>query len=380
MHSQDKQAVSYIQLDVAGLQSNVGAIRAVLKEETEVAVVVKANAYGHGLEQIVGALESAVTYFQIDDIEEHRSLRKFTNNKALILGYVDPGLISEVLEFDTEIAGLSPRHLRELNSECEKASVKVRVHLAVDAYLGREGILSSEIAQVINVLPEYKAIELVGVYAHFANIEDQADFTHATKQISAFNEVVALLRGAGYPAIKTHISATSGILAYEQHNHANTIVRLGIGAYGLWPSQDLRKKHESKVTLRPVVRWVSRVVQVKQLPAGYPIGYGLTYVTPTQKVVAVVPQGYSDGYDRLLSNKGEVLIRGQRCGVLGRVAMNMFVVDATHVDGISQDDEVVLLGAQGQDAISAEEVASKLDTINYEIVARISPLLPRVVR
>ena len=178
----------------------------------------------------------------------------------------------------------------------------------------------------------------------------------------------------------SHISATSGVLAYDQDKGLSDIVRPGIGLYGMWPSEDLRKKLESgKLDFKPVMRWVSHVAQVKTLPPNYSIGYGLTYVTEVAMKVAVIPQGYSDGYDRGLSNKGEVLIGGTRCPVLGRVAMNIFVVDVSHLSGVKAEDEAVLLGGQGDEFITAEELAGKLETINYEITTRISPLLPRVV-
>lgn len=154
---------------------------------------------------------------------------------------------------------------------------------------------------------------------------------------------------------------------------------IGIGMYGLWPSEDLRVQHKDRIELKPVMRWVSHIAQIKTLPTGYTIGYGLTYTTDRPTKIAVIPQGYSDGYDRGLSNRGEVLIHGQRCQILGRVAMNMFVVDVSHLDTVSVEDEVVLLGSQGNDSITAEELAERIDTINYEIVARISPFLNRVV-
>jgi alanine racemase len=169
-------------------------------------------------------------------------------------------------------------------------------------------------------------------------------------------------------------------MVYEKNGGDSIIIRPGITMYGMWPSEDLRNKFETEnFFLKSVLKWVTHVAQVKTLPAGYCIGYGLTYTTSKPTKIAVVPQGYSDGFDRGLSNKGEVLIKNSRCKVLGRVAMNMFTVDVSHLANIKAGEEVVLLGKQGDERVTAEEIAAHLGTINYEITTRIFPLLPRVV-
>jgi len=180
------------------------------------------------------------------------------------------------------------------------------------------------------------------------------------------------------------MSASSGAMVYEKNNENFSLVRLGISLYGMWPSEDLEKKlgppaGGKDFQLKPIMRWVTHIAQLKTVPKNYSIGYGLTYVTSKPTKIAVIPQGYSDGYDRGLSNIGEVLISGSRCKIIGRVAMNMFVVDVSHLDNVKIEDEVVLLGSQGGEKISAEEIAMQLGTINYEIVARISLVLSRVV-
>ena len=180
--------------------------------------------------------------------------------------------------------------------------------------------------------------------------------------------------------MKTHISSTAGTFVYEKNFGINSLVRIGLGLYGMWPSLVISHEQSANgIKLMPVMRWVTHVAQVKTVPKDYPIGYGLTYVTPKETKIAVIPQGYSDGHDRGLSNCGEVLIRGTRCKVLGRVAMNMFVVDVSHLDVVKSEDEVVLLGSQKNEKISAEEIAEKINTINYEVTTRVSSLLPRIV-
>ena len=223
-------------------------------------------------------------------------------------------------------------------------------------------------------------IRVQAVYCHFANIEDTSDFSHAQKQIEVFEKVVNVFRKNGFEKIQTHMSASSGIMVYENGQENSDFIRPGLSLYGMWPCEELKKKLDSaSFYLKPVMRWVSHIAQVKTLPAGHSIGYGLTFVTSRPTKITVIPQGYSDGYDRGLSNKGEVLIGGTRCQVLGRVAMNMFVVDVSPLETVGAEDEVVLLGNQGNETISAEEIAEKIETINYEITTRISPLLRRII-
>jgi alanine racemase len=183
----------------------------------------------------------------------------------------------------------------------------------------------------------------------------------------------------GFENLQTHISATSGLMAYEAKAACNTIVRTGIGAYGLWPSDDLRRVYGKKIELLPVLTWKTHVAQVKTLQKGMTVGYGLTFIAPKKMTAALIPQGYSDGFPRSLSNKGVVLIGEKKCPVLGRVAMNMCVVDVSRVPLVKEADGVVLLGKQGSQAISAELLGELSGTINYEAVTRISPLLPRIL-
>ena len=219
------------------------------------------------------------------------------------------------------------------------------------------------------------------MYSHFANIEDTTDFTHAQKQIDMYQEALKLSREAGFTNLETHISATSGLMVYEKDTGANTIVRIGIGGYGMWPSEPLKRNFQKKgFELKPVLSWKTHVAQVKTLQKGMTVGYGLTHVTQKETLIALIPQGYADGFPRTLSNTGMVLIGGRRCAVLGRVSMNMFVVDATNVPEAKEGDEVVIIGEQGDKSISAQEVADRSGTINYEATTRISPLLPRIVK
>jgi len=260
-----------------------------------------------------------------------------------------------------------------LISAGRKLGAKPKLHLKIDALLGRQGVVPDGLPKMVEALREADGVEVVAAYAHFANIEDTTDLGHAAAQMRVFEDCLNYLARQGFSEIGRHMSATSGLMTVE---NGNDLVRLGIGMYGMYPSESLAQRHSS-LQLDPVMRWVTHLAQVKDLPAGHPVGYGLTYITPEAMRVGIVPQGYSDGYDRGLSSNGEVLVHGERCPVLGRVAMNMFTVDLSRVPDAKVEDEVVLLGKQGKARIAAEELAAKIGTINYEVTARVSSLLAR---
>ncbi len=362
-----------IELSRGNALHNVRQFRELLHPDVAIACVVKGNAYGHGLEEMVRILEDEVDYFQVDDLAELRRLRQWSGKPCLVLGYVATSELSEAVELGCELAVYDLGRLEIL----QRMPRRARVHLKLDIYLGRQGVLERDLDAFLQRAREFDNVEFVAAYTHFANIEDTGDRAHARAQIDGFRRAMRQIEVAGL-TLRTHLSSTSGALAYERELGQNAIVRIGLGTYGMWPSEMLRAQNEN-LQLRPVMRWVTHVAQVKLMPPKYPIGYGLTYRTAGETRVAIIPQGYSDGYLRALSNRGSVLIRGTRCRVLGRVAMNMFAVDVSHLPDLRAEEEVVLLGAQGDDEISAEQLAEQIGTINYEVTTLVSPLLPRIV-
>lgn len=339
--------------------------------------MVKGNAYGHGLPEVVSILDESADYFQIDDLDELRELRKISAKPVLLLGYVAKAAIEEALALGCELAIYDVERLPVLQKAADSGK-PVRIHLKIDALLGRQGLLPTELDDFLAELRHYPGIELVAAYAHFANIEDTTDLGHALAQAQLFEFCHRKIADAGWPNLGRHLSATSGLMTIEGSGVPNDIVRLGVGLYGLYPSAALARTH-ADLGLRPAMRWVSHLAQVKILPVGHPVGYGLTFIAPREIRIGIVPQGYADGFDRGLSNVGEVLVRGRRCSVLGRVAMNMFAADLSALPDAQAEDEVVLLGRQGGQEITAEEIAFRIGTINYEVTTRTSPLLPRSV-
>ena len=326
--------LSQIELSREALLHNLNAFKRFVQEQEKAeswawmpwfAAVVKANAYGHGVDEIVRLLNGEIDYFQVDDIDELRRLRAVTDTQALVFGHVPIKDIAEVVRMDAEITVYSVEQLAALRETLDRHDdTQAAFSVKIDAFLGRLGILPDEVEAFADEIARL-GLEPVAAYAHYANIEDTTDLGHADAQEEAFLAAFRILE-TRWPMMGRHISATSGLLAKERVKTGSTLLRLGIGLYGLYPSASLARSH-ADLDLRPVMRWVTHLAQVKTLPAGHPVGYGLTYRTTKPTRIGIVPQGYSDGFDRGLSNVGEVLVHGRRCPVIGRVAMNMFAVD-----------------------------------------------------
>jgi alanine racemase len=254
-----------------------------------------------------------------------------------------------------------------------------KVHLKIETGTSRQGIHVQDLQGFLGHLKELSNLKLEGAFTHFANIEDTTDDSYATRQMARFESALEVFAEAGMTPEITHTACSAAVMLHPATHRS--MIRTGIALYGLWPSDETKvsMRHLGKdITLTPALTWKTRILQVKPLAAGTPVSYGLTEKVTRDSRIAVLPVGYWDGYDRGLSSVGEVLIRGKRAKVLGRVCMNMTIVDVTDIPDAMDGDEVVLLGRQGNESISAEEIARKLGTINYEIVTRINPLLPHI--
>lgn len=372
--------LSYIEISKGNLVHNIKQFRRVIDTRTKISAVIKSNAYGHGDIEVAKILNPYVDYFQVNSVEELARVRTISRKPVFVLGYIQKSELKRAIELGCIISIFDIEHTKALNFVAQKLNRKVKVHIAIDSHLGREGIMPVDLPNFLIEFKKLKNIICDGVYSHFANIEDTTDFSHGQKQIDAFKSVFEQFKNAGYKNIKNHISATSGILAYEKWKGIHDIARIGVGMYGMWPSVELEKMWKKKITLKPVIRYVTHVAQVKKLPKGHTVGYGLTYITKSEMQIAVIPQGYADGLSRTLSNNGSVLIKGTKAPILGRMAMNMFVVDVSHIKGARAEDEVVILGTQKGEVITAEEIARNMGTINYEVTTHLSQFLPRIIK
>jgi len=371
--------LTWIEIDTKAARHNIDAFRGILPPGTALMVVVKANAYGHGLEVYAPIAAEGADWLGVNALDEALTIRALGIQKPVaILGYTDPAQLDIVVANDFRQVVYRADIAAVLSKAAQNRNTSARIHLKLETGTNRQGIPLGELAELVRQIRGMPGLIIEGAYTHFANIEDTLDPSFAERQLDKFREALKILEQEGVRLTQIHAAATAGTLLYPETGFS--MIRLGIGAYGLWPSRETQlaaRERGRRITLIPAMTWKTRVAQIKTVEAGEHVSYGLTYQARHRMQVAVLPVGYYDGYDRKLSNCGRVLIRGRAVPVIGRVAMNMTMVDITDV-AAQPDDEVVLLGRQGDAEIRAEELAEKIGTIAYEVVSRINPRIPRV--
>jgi alanine racemase len=372
--------LSWIEIDAARLRANIDALRSVTVPGTSVMVVVKANAYGHGLETVAPVVAERADWLGVNCLDEALAITRLGIQKPIaILGHTPVDDLEAAVRNGYRQVLYRMDVARALSVAAQKLRKSAKAHLKIETGTNRQGVALTALAPFLEEIRKLPGLEIEGAYTHFANIEDTLDPSFAQSQRSRFREALAIMEHAGIRPPCTHASATAGSLLYPEMDFS--LVRLGIGAYGVWPSREtqLAARERGRIlTLQPVLQWKTRVVQLKEVKAGDYVGYGLTYRASRPMKLVVLPIGYYDGYDRKLSNSGRALIHGQPASVVGRVAMNMTMLDVTDI-GAELDDEVVLIGRQGNSEIRVEELAEKIGTISYEVLARMNPLIPRRV-
>jgi alanine racemase len=371
----------WVELDPRAPECNLAELRRGAGPGVLSCAVVKANAYGHGLAEFIRLVPSA-DWLGVNSLEEGLMLRALGDARpVIVLGHVPVERLREAVDADLSLTVYNPETLEALD-RLEALPRKARLHVKVETGTGRQGVLAADLEAFIRRIAATPNAFLEGLSTHFANIEDTTDHAYAEAQLARFADALCTVeRLAGRPPL-VHTACTAAAILFPKTHF--TMLRTGIGLYGLWPSRETRVSARERggqvPDLRPVLSWKTRLVQVKELPEASYVGYGCTYRTTRRTRVGVLPVGYSDGYDRALGNRAHVLVRGRRAPVIGRICMNLCMADVTDVPGARLDDEVTLLGADGDESISAETMAEWAGTINYEVVSRISPLLPRIVR
>lgn len=367
---------SYIEISKTNLLNNFYAFKNYLGKKTKIMCVLKSNAYGRGLKEVVQILHNHAEYFVVDDVVELKELRHFTDTPTLLLGSLSVKDLRTALKLNGDISIYDINQLRRINMVSGRTGKKPRLHIELDAQFGRTGILLEDLSTLLDEARKMKNVEIYGIYAHLSCATDRKNNSHDKRQISFYKKAIDLCYSKGFRSIKTHIVSTAGTAVYS--NKEYDFVRLGAGLYGVWPSDDIKKIAPIK-NLKPILRWISYIGQIKSLPANYPVGYGKTYTTSKPTKIAIIPQGYGDGYDCKLSNKGHLLVKGRRCKILGRISMNMMVINVSQIDDIQEGDEVVLIGHQGNEEITIEEYALNIDTMHAEATTKINALLPRKI-
>jgi alanine racemase len=376
----------WAEIDLKAIAQNVRALRRITNSEARLMAVVKANAYGHGVIEVARrALESGADVLGVARLNEGIALRKAGfDAPTLIFGYTPPALTKKLLEFDLTQTVWSYQTAAAL-SAAVAARKALKVHLKVDSGMGRLGLLPDccrlsalDANSPAKALGEVEAIaslaglRLEGVYTHFA-AADSTDKSYTSKQFEIFAEFLDEIRKAGLDIPVCHAANSAAIIDMPE-THLD-MVRAGISIYGLYPSDEVDK---DRIALQPAMTLKSRVVHLKKVPAGFKVSYGMTHETSKPTTIASVPVGYADGFSRLLSSRGHMLVGGRRAPIVGRVCMDTTMLDVGHVPGIDLEDEVVIFGRQQDASITADEIAASLNTINYEIVSSLTARIPRV--
>ena len=373
--------LTWAEIDLDSLAHNIRELRKKIHSGAEMMVAVKADAYGHGASEVSrAALKNGASFLAVARIEEAARLRADKiDAPMLLLGHCRVEYVAHVLDMDVRVSVNSMDDAENLSAAAAAIGKKLKVHVKIDTGMGRLGILSAGLSSGTdeNPLESVKKIaampylELEGIFTHFA--EADSNRSSAEVQAGRFFSVLKDIDGAGLRIKYVH-AANSAAAINMQHVHFN-MTRPGIAVYGL-PPFDAPDKTDIK--LKPVMSMKSKIVQLKKVGQGFHVSYGGTHITGKDTVIATVPVGYADGYNRHLSNKGVMLVRGQRAKVIGRVCMDLTMLDVGHIPSVALDDEVVVFGHQGDEYIGADELASLAGTISYEIITAISPRVKRI--
>jgi len=375
--------VERVEVSRSALVRNIREFRRIIGRKRKFMAVVKANAYGHGLLEVAGvALGNGVDWLGVNSLDEGAALRDAgIEAPVLVLGYVPLRGLAEAVARDLRLTVYNRETLVRLSALAVRMGQAVPVHVKVETGTWRQGVPPKDVGAFAGEIRRRPGLVLEGLSSHFANIEDTTKHDYPRRQLEAYRAACREVEAGGAGVPLKHMSCTASTILFPEPEF--NLARVGIGLYGLWPSKEtylscvLQKK--KPLSLEPALAWKARVAQVKKVPAGAYVGYGCTYRTTRPTVLAVVPVGYFDGYDRGLSNAAHVLVKGRRAPVRGRVAMDFFMADVTDVPGVKLEDEVTLIGADGRERITAEDLAGLAGTISYEILARINPLVPRVL-
>ena len=367
----------YAEISLEAIGHNIREVKKRLPEGVKLLGVVKANAYGHGAVPVASYLENQVDYFATATIEEAVELRENgISAPILILGYVSPSQYGDLVEYDITQTIDSYAQALALEKEAARQNRKAKAHLAVDTGMTRIGFQVTEHdADEAAKIADLPHIELEGMFTHFS-CADQEDKTYCSMQMEKYDKMTALLAERGVTIPLRHICNSAGIMEFDDHHFE--MVRSGIITYGIYPSEEVKKE---RLDLIPALSWKSHVIHVKEVGPGIGVSYGATYVTEKPMTrIATVSAGYADGYPRALSNQGCVLIHGKKAPIIGRICMDQMMVDVTDIPDVQVEDVVTLVGTDGDETITIEEIANPAARFDYEMLCDLSSRVTRVYK
>ncbi|MBR4071178.1 MAG: alanine racemase [Clostridia bacterium] len=362
----------YAKIDLGNIGKNVTGVRNRINPDTMIMAVIKADAYGHGAVQVASYLNDKVDWFGVATTDEALELRKNGMQKnILVLGSVMPGDYYSIVKYDITATIYDFERAKLLSDEAVSQNKTVKIHIKVDTGMSRIGLEANETSvHIVSKIKGLPNIVIEGIFSHLAKA-DEADKSSAYTQKKIFDDFINMLEKNGINIPIKHLYNSAGIM---EMSNSYDMVRMGIMLYGYYPSDEIDNNYK----LYPALELISQVSYVKNVNKGCGVSYGHTFIAENDMKIATIPVGYADGYPRCLSGKGEVLINGKRCKIIGRICMDQMMVDVTGLDSISVGDEVVLVGNSGKEYISVEEVANNAYSFNYEFICGISRRVPRV--
>lgn len=375
---------AWCEVSRAALRTNVATLRSGLAAGALLGIVVKSDAYGHGLVLCAREFVAAgADWLVVNSLDEAVRLRRAGLVVPLyICAQVAPFEASLAVESGARIVLCDADTARALAASARQSGVVLRCHIKVETGTHRQGIGRDELPEFARLVKGLDGLEIEGLTTHFADIEEAADRSFSEEQMRALSAAASDLRSMGIDVPMVHAANSAAALLWPETH--GSLVRAGIAAYGLWPSNATHAVAEGRSAplprLYPALSWKARIAQVKTVPVGGTIGYGRTFRTRRSMRIGIVPVGYYEGYDRRMSNRGHVLVEGARAPVRGRVCMNMFMIDLTDVPQVRTGQVVTLLGAEGSEDVGAQQWASWMNSIHYEAISRIHPEQPRLLR
>ncbi len=367
---------TWVEVSQKALTHNIKEFQRILTPQTEIMAVVKSNAYGHGMVQSAKIFKQAgCQWIGTVNLEEALELRK--NNitgPILVLSYFHPDKLAEAIKQNISLTVYHLTAVRTISRLAEKLNKTAAIHFKLDTGTSRLGVQADQSLDSIKKIKALPHLNLEGIFSHLADAEKpNQNFTR--RQINIFEKIITQCQKEGITFPIKHIACSAAAILNKE-SYFN-LVRIGISSYGLW-SVENNGTYRPGIKLQPALSWHTRIIQIKTIAKGQTIGYGRTYKVKKEMRIALLPIGYWEGFDRKLSNNGEVIIGGKLCNIRGRICMNLTMVDVSNCKNVKVGDRATLIGTQNNSRITAEDLARRIGTINYEVVTRINPLIPRI--
>lgn len=381
------QHTSFIEISKSAYKKNIDFLKSEVGEKTEISIVVKGNAYGHGIENIVPlAEENGIRHFSTFSSDE--ALRVYNsslhNSQVMIMGMLENADLEEIILKGISFFVFEFDRLEAAISTAKKLKKKAKMHVEVETGFHRTGFEWEDREKLAKILQENKdSLELKGLCTHYAGAESISNYVRVRRQIKEYKRFKKWISAQGIKFEKYHTACSAATLSYPET--VMDMVRIGIASYGLWPTMETYMyrfqslPEDNKNPLKRLISWKSSVMNTKKVEMGEFIGYGSSYMAPREMTIALVPIGYGHGYSRLLSNQGKVLVRGKIVTVVGTVTMNSIAVDVTDVEGVTKGDEVVIIGKQEDNEITVASFGESTQQVNYELLTRLPLDIPRKV-